>query len=266
MNKKILIVGGLNSFGVPYTRDNKERINHLSIVKNVLEERRYEVNVIDMYSMSKYNTTDYLEYIIDNKVNLREIRANQRESIKICKKKGFFQFVQLPMKTINLYPDLKEEEKIIVSEEITNNQSIFIYSCGVNDFLKDINSDLGKMLRPKNMEEAFLELEVKIFIVIDKIKNNFEKLIKLNPNIKICILGVYIPTRANYIRKRVCQPINLFNENLKKISYLYKNVIYVDNSNLSIKEMASFDWHPNKNGQTLIGQNIIKEIKKTLEL
>ena len=33
---KVLLIGGIDSIGVPYTRDNKDRINHLKIVKNFL--------------------------------------------------------------------------------------------------------------------------------------------------------------------------------------------------------------------------------------
>lgn len=29
MSKQVLLIGGVDSFGVPYTRDNKKHINHL---------------------------------------------------------------------------------------------------------------------------------------------------------------------------------------------------------------------------------------------
>ena len=51
MSRQVLLIGGVDSFGVPYTRDNKKHINHLKVVDNYLQTQNIDSKLIDMYSM-----------------------------------------------------------------------------------------------------------------------------------------------------------------------------------------------------------------------
>jgi len=258
---KILLIGGIDSIGVPYTRDNKTRINHLKVVRDFLTTYFRDVEMIDMYCMNKYNTTEYIHELLSKGYNLNTIRKNQRESIDLCRKNGIFQFIQLPANMKEYYEENGDEKTIVIRDEIKNNDTIFVYTCGANDFLARMETNLGKLIFPKYMDEALIGIEETIAEVVDKIKQNIEELRKLNNNIEIYILGIYIPTKFKYIRTKTTYPIEAFNEALKTACLEYENTYYIDNSNLTIDEMASVDWHPNQKGQQMIGENIVKEIK-----
>lgn len=262
MKNNVYLIGGVDSFGVPYTRDNKNNINHLKEVYSFLIEQGINLTLIDMYSMSKYNDTTYINYLLDQNINLYKIKENQIESIDLCRKSGIFQFIQLPKKTKQLYELNDSYKEQTLTDIIKNNEIIFIYSCGINDFLKNMNTNLAKLLNTKNMEKAFKDLENSIVLIINKINENIKKLIKLNNNIEIYVMGIYTPTRVKYIRNYVTVPINLYNIALKKLCEKYENVHFIDNSNLDKTNMAHVDWHPNYTGQRKMGENIIEEIKQ----
>ncbi len=266
MSKNFILIGGVDSFGVPYTRDNKKHINHLSEVYNFLVSKKIDVSTIDMYSMHKYNDTDYMNYLLNSEISLYEIKENQIKSIDLCRKCGIFQFIQLPKKTKNLYKLNDEDRNRTLTELIKNNNTIFIYSCGINDFLKIMNTDLAKLLNPKNMEKAFNNIDQTISTIMNKIDNNLNQLIKINENIEIYIMGLYIPTRVRYIRNTVKKPISLYNEKLRKLCEKYSNTIFIDNINLEKANMAHVDWHPNFSGQRKMGENIITQIKENSKL
>ena len=104
---KIYLIGGVDSFGVPYTRDNKEHISYFDILANYLKEKNIETIKIDMFSMSTpYNDTDYIKELLKKDITIDTIHKNQIESIDICRKSGFFQFIKLPKSTKRFYNNL----------------------------------------------------------------------------------------------------------------------------------------------------------------
>lgn len=266
MKKDTYLIGGIDSFGVPYTRDNKNNINHLKVVFDFFKENIDNLKMIDMYSMSTYNDTDYLSSILKDNTSLYEIKQNQRKSITLCRNSGIFQFIQLPDKTRELYHlnDNDKNEKIV--DILSNNNIAFIYSCGVNDFLKNMDTNLAKMLNTKEMARSFENIDATIKLVIDKIENNIKALLKINPELELYIMSIYTPTRVKYIRKRVQYPIELYNEALKQLCSKYEQVYFIDNSNLTKDNMAHVDWHPNLSGQLLMGQNIITGMKNNSKI
>lgn len=259
--KKVNLIGGVDSFGVAYTRDNKEHIGHLDIVKDYLERYFDSVSMIDMYSMSTYNNTEYVNELLDKNLDFYTIKLNQRQSIDLCRKSGLFQFVQLPKKTKDLYIFNETDKEQRINDFISYDNTIFVYSCGVNDFLGMMDTDLAKMLSPKNMKKVFEGIDITICKVVELVRDNFERLLAINSELEIYVLGVYIPTKYSYIRKMVTSPIKKFNVALCELCSQYDTIHFVDNFNLTVNEMASVDWHPNRYGQRMIGQNIVSTIK-----
>lgn len=261
MSKDISLIGGINSFGVPYTRDNRKHLSHFHVVEKYLKDLSYNVTSMDMYSMSKYNTTKVLDDYLEKNISYAKIKNNQAEGIDVCRTKGFFQWLQLSPKTSKLYKVQEKDKKIYLTDELKKN-SIFIYSCGANDFFEIMNTDLRKLLRISEMNKVFQNINFSISKIIFKIKQNIDRITKYNSKVEIYLLGLYLPTNVSYIRKRTTTPIALFNKELAKLCVSYKNVYFVDNSNLTKKDMAPIDWHPNAKGQKMIGENIIKSIEE----
>lgn len=269
---KIYLIGGFDSFGVPYTRDNKKHISFLDILDKYLKSKKYDVTKIDMFSMSTpYNDADYLNTILDEKLTIGCIHTNQEKSIGICRKSGFFQFIKLPSKTTKLYRGLNEDIKDTpLTEIIKNNKVIFVYSCGANDFLKSMNTNLAELLSPRKLKEVLSDDNItrEIAKVIEKIKNNIDRLISLNPNIEIYIMGVAVPTRVRYIRRALQDALKTYNIKLQELCNQYDNVHFVDNYGISNestplekRHMAHVDWHPNRLGQDTMGNNLVKRVK-----
>jgi len=262
MMSKINLIGGVDSFGVAYTRDNKEHVGHLDVVKAYLEEHGNSVVMLDAYSMNTYNNTSYIEKMLRDDLDFYTIRSNQRQGIDLCRRNGIFQFIQLPRKTRDLYPEELTDKEKHICEFLREKNTIFVYSCGINDFLGLMSTDLGKLIFPKNMDKALVDIETSIAKVIDLVKANFDLLFEINPNMEIYVLGIYTPTKYSYIRNVVSGPIGLFNMALADLCSGYDNVTFVDNSNLTVAEMAPVDWHPNLAGQKMIGTNIIACLKR----
>ncbi len=260
--KKILLIGGVNSFGVPYTRDNKENISFMNIIERKLSSLNNDVELFDMFSMSTYNTTEYLNDIINNNIDIYTIKNNQFNSIDLCRKSGIFQFLKLPKKTTKLYKFSKEDKNYSLTNKLRNSKNtIYIYSCGINDLMNSLNTGLGKLILPNVLKKKVPKSKFALDNVLAKIKSNLNLLKEINPNIKIYVLGLYIPTKYNYIRNKVADVIYEFNKELSNMINTIDNVIYVDNQNLTIKEMAPVDWHPNYLGQKKIAENILEVMK-----
>lgn len=258
----IYLIGGVDSFGVPYTRDNKNHKNHLRVVYEYLEQQGFLISLLDMYSMHTYNDTDYINSLLVENTNLYNIKENQQKSIDLCRRSGFFPFIKLPKKTKEFYLLHESDKEKNILSFLKQNQVLFIYSCGINDFLKHMHTDLSKLLIPSQMKVAFQELEKMILLVLSKIEANFKLMLEINPMMEIYVLGIYLPTRVSYIRKMVKGPIAYYNQALQNLCKNYKNVHYINNDNLTRKNMASVDWHPNYSGQVIMGENIIQAIEQ----
>lgn len=259
---KLLLIGGIDSIGVPYTRDNKNKISHFTIIKDYLLKVYKNSKFIDLYCMSKYNTTQYISKLLNQNLTLEELKRNQIESIDICRKQGIFQFIQLSKNMKSYYTINENDKNIRISDEIRKNNTLFIYSCGTNDFLESNGTNLGKLLLSRNMTKAFENMEEKIKNIVINIERNIKEIINLNADVEIYIIGLYIPTTVKYIRSITQKPIEYFNQCLSNMCELYENVFFIDNSNLNIEHMAPIDWHPNTKGQEKIGENILNKIKK----
>lgn len=121
---------------------------------------------------------------------------------------------------------------------------------------------LFKLLKPGKIEKELKKTNIDS--IIYDLEKNIDKLITLNPNIKIFIIGLFVPTKITYIRKSLKEFILNVNFIFKKISLRYDNVILINNDNLSKEDFNNIDFHPNKKGHTKIYNNFMEEYKKIL--
>ncbi len=53
---KVDLFGGLNSIGMPYTKDNKEHIGYFDIVEEYLKDKDFDVNSVNMSRLTRNST------------------------------------------------------------------------------------------------------------------------------------------------------------------------------------------------------------------
>lgn len=259
--KDLYIIGGMDSLGVPYTKDNTEFKNHLIFVKDFIESLGNKPNIIDMYSMAKYNTPSILENYIAQNIRYSEIKDNQQEGIFLCRMQGIFQYIKLNKRIVKKYETAQKDEGIRLTDTIKNNDCIFIYSNCINDFFERLNITLDKLITKKGIKETIGKLKELAPIVSLDIKKNIDILRLINPNIEIYILGLYIPSRVNFIRKLLSSSVIEVNLMLESICNSYDNVHFIDNMNIEKKNIDRIDFHFNLSGQELVGNNIINCLK-----
>lgn len=149
------------------------------------------------------------------------------------------------------------------------------YSGGENDIFVFLQAGPVELLNPKIREKINNPLSYYVDKAIVNIKNNIDMLIYLNQNVDIYVLGAYNSPINNFIQKIIniydkIKGNNLtknmlsflvkeLNEKLYELCSNYNNVHYVNIEFLE-NHCASFDFHPNKEGNILIGSEIMKNL------
>ncbi len=254
MKRKLVLIGASDSIGVPYTRDNYDHEGFYEMIEDYLA-KDYDVISFNCFHMSTYNDNEYINYLLNNNVSLFDIKNSQNQMLKKCKYSGFYPFLELPKSFLNYYKINNKDKKMVVKDYIKNNETIFIYSAFVNDILKEKKLSLFKLLRPGRIRKELKNIN--IYNILIELEDNIGRLIDLNPNIKIFIVGLFVPTNIHYIRENLCEFILNVNKSLYDITKKYPNVIFVNNDNLTLKDFNNIDFHPNKSGHEKIYQNFM---------
>lgn len=254
---KLFLVGGNDSIGVPYSRDNK---NHIGFFELIYEEfsKKYEVIPFSFFHMSTYNTNSFIYEYLNQNYSLKEVKERQSRMLKKCKYSGLYPFIELPKKFLGFYEINEIDETIRIQDYLIRNKSIFIYSAGANDFLKHNQSSLFQMLFPNNIKNNLKSMEKVIEQCLLDMRRNITYILSLNNTCEVYVIGLFYPTNLSYIRKRLKDSIDLFNKMVESLCSEFENVYFVDNSNLVKGDFNNIDFHPNKRGHQKIYQNFMK--------
>lgn len=253
--KKIFLIGAADSIGVPYSRDNKSHQGFFEMIEEELS-KKYSVTTINCFHMSTNNDNQYINKIITRSISLFDIKNSQNQMLKKCKYSGIYPYIEMPKRFLNYYKEKSNDKNIIIVDSIKNNETVFIYSAFVNDLLKSKKLSPFKLLRPGRIKDELQNVEIKT--ILNDLEKNIKILINLNSNIKIYIVGLFVPTKISYIRKNLKEFILEVNKLLKEISDKYNNVIFINNDNLSSEDFNNIDFHPNKKGHEKIYENFIQ--------
>lgn len=262
--EKLFLIGGTDSIGVPYTKDNKKNIGFYELISQYLSTK-FSIIEFNFFHMSTYNTNAFIKECIENNYSLKSIKEKQNEMLKKCKYSGIYPFLELPKRFLNFYKIKKTDNSIKIKEELIKNKSIFLYSAGTNDFLKHNKSSLFKMFFPNNIKNNLKDMDSFLDRCIEDIQRNITYISSLNNNCEIYLIGLFYPTNLSYIRKKLTPPINAFNQKLKEICNCLPNLYFVDNSNLSKGDFNNIDFHPNRLGHQKIYENFIKIYQKQVK-
>lgn len=254
---KLFLLGGTDSIGVPYSRDNK---NHIGFFELFMEElsKKYEVVPFSFFHMSTYNTNSYIHTCLHENYSLKEIKESKNRMLKRCKYSGIYPYIELPSNFLNFYKVNDEDENIRIKDFLVQNKAIFIYSAGANDFLKHNKSSLFQMLFPNNIKNNLKEAETVIEKCYLDMCKNIAYILNLNSSCEIYLIGLFYPTNFSYIRDRLKDSIDLFNRMMESVCLEFENVYYVDNRNLVKGDFCNIDFHPNQRGHQKIYNNLLK--------
>lgn len=253
-SNKICLVGGVDSIGVPYTRDNKGHIGFYELIEEKLLKDN-EVISLNCFHMSTNNDNEYVRTLLTHDITLGEVRKSQNEMLKKCKYSGLYPYLELPKHFLGFYKNDGNDE-LIVRDCIKKHDTVFIYSAFVNDLLKKYELSLFKLLRPGKIQQELKDVDLSE--VLMDIRENLELIHALNPGTQVYIIGLFVPTKVPYVRRSLYNFILHVDQELKYIARQHENVHFVDNSNLEPWDFNDIDFHPNRCGHEKIYENFMK--------
>lgn len=262
--EKITIIGGSDSYGVPYTPDNIEMKSHFHYVVEYLKEQGYDVSAIEFYNTAHNKTGDFDDYFLKNH-SVAELKKRNRIFVGEYLKRT--KFPATTSFTKKYYVVDEEDKKAHITTELQNSPApIFIYSCGRLDALQSFGLDPS--LNYKKLFKALIHPNKTLTEIAKDMKQNLITIKQYNPNTFIYVLGNYKVIGGRFLSKILPTFgfFNTFNKKVKEaceeINTQYGNVHFV-NIDKAKKHISKGDIHPNAIGQKVIGQEIIEKVKKS---
>lgn len=275
--ERIDLFCGISSLGMPNTTDNKENYGYFDYIKDYLKSKNFEVNGINFSSLDHNYTWD-LEKIFKMNYYLSQIRDIQIHSIENLRNTNLLFKLVVPKAYQEKLKKMKSNERIgdIYKEA---QKPIFLYSTGINDMFVFMKAGPVELLNKKTRRDIGNQLDTFINQAILNIKNNLSFLINLNSQVSIYVLGVYNSTVLKILDQIykiqdigiVNNPLpknllfyiqNKFNADLEELCNDFPNVHFIDLASLNIS-CAKMDFHPSKEGNIVIGEEIVKNLETT---
>ncbi len=269
---KILLIGAINSCGVPYSRDNKDHLSFLDIVSNELKKASFQVEKLDLYSLDKNNSWNFSKIFTDS-IDYATIKNIQIQSIENLQQKNFIFSCTIPKKVCQRYSINDEDKSLIIKKKYCEaNIPVFIYSGGINDWFVSIQAGPVEMISKGVREKLPENIMSLIKEAIENVRKNLELLIRLNPKVTIYVLGIYDTPLFSMIEKiayfqdgrlnyNYRDWINYYNFLLQEVCNSLVNVEYI-----SLEQIQSyvpiFDFHPNRKGHEQIAYQLLKRLNK----
>lgn len=258
--KTLFLIGAADSIGVPYTRDNLAHEGFFELFTKFLSQD-YDVATLNCFHMSTNNDNRYIMKLLTSDMTLADVKTSQNEMLQKCKYSGIYPFIELPKSFLNYYRIYDGDEHLIIRDCLKENNSIFIYSAFVNDLLKSQGISLFQLLKPGKIKKVLRDLNLNL--ASRDLRRNLEALIGLNPDIKIFLIGWFVPTKISYVRKNLREFVVTVNADFARVAQEYpNNVFFVDNMNLTSEDFSNIDFHPNKFGHKKIYRNLVVEYEK----
>ena len=218
--------------------------NILMNLKDILESGKYDIELLDLYSMF-FNKTRHIDYYLKHNINMEEIRLMQEYGTtkELNHALGFtIPFMGGVSKTFNKFmltktPIKGERKDIRISDKIKQTERpLIMYASGLNDIMYELDID------PFNLKRSYMNRATNprydyacervnqetIKKIIDGHEKNFSSILGINDNSDIYVLGAYFYSdmKEDYERK-FREAILMYNENLEKLCSTY-NISYIN--------------------------------------
>lgn len=278
--KDLEIFCGVNSLGMPFTKDNKNHIGYFDIIVKTLSDNGYSTSGLNFSRLDKNHTWD-LEDNLTNERSIAYLKELQLESIDDLRNTNVLFKLVVPGEykdCIKICPS--DQDTTLRSLYINAERPVFIYSAGPNDFFSYIRSGPFELIYRKVRENVPKDIRPIVEKCVNNVEKNWQLLHQLNPNIMIYALNHYYSPLYDKLQKIIylqdkikdrkkkytnayLNAINLYNEILLEASKKYDYVEYCDIA--FIKDFcAPLDFHPSTKGNRLIAELVLKKIETQL--
>ena len=277
--KSLQLFCGINSFGVPFPRENKEHISYFDIITKELKQN-YDVSDYNISSVNN-NCTWHFKKLLDENFSVLRIRNLQVYSLDQMRNVNFLFKLIIPKKFRDSIICDENDSDIIFKSVIMNaDNPIFIYSGGENDFFAFIHAGPVEMLSSKVRDKLPDDITGLVLKSIDNVEQNWLTLKELNPNIQIVALSFWYAPLFGMINSIIniqeffgknrhkyensfSKLVNLYNALLEQRASKYDFVHFVDISFIE-KYCATMDFHPNTKGNELIADAVMSTINDSI--
>lgn len=266
--ENIQVFCGINSVGVPFTRDNKKHIGYYDIIIDNLR-RNYDVTGYNISSLSKNCTWDFMK-ILDENISILQVRNLQIYGYNKLRDANFLFKLVVPKRFQDVMRfDSSEDIGFRTVVEKSGNP-IFLYNGGQNDFFSFIQAGPVELLNRKVRNSLPDNLENLVLKSIDNVEQNWLALHGVNSNIQILSYGFYYSPLFDKINGLIkvqnffARDNMRYDNGFKYMIDLYNNLL-CDRANkydfvhyVSLEFVENYcsimDFHPNAKGNELIAQ------------
>lgn len=267
-NKKVLLIGGNESIGVPCAVYNKNRIGFMEIVANHLISEGIDLDVINMFSMF-INKNWHIDEILKHNLTLEEIKNMKKASIMV-NRKDFFNKIVLPKDLENLDEPLEGDQSKRVSDMIKSYEKVItFYQSGSNNLMYEMQASPITSVLNKDMRNRALDLMSNNQIikkVISGMDRNINNFLSINNSMELYVLSLYVPKLFSKLSKHsdefkiMSDFIERFNDAVESMA-LSNMVKYVDITSVG-DYCAKFgmDFHCTQEGHEHLANLTLKSI------
>lgn len=267
-DKKVLLVGGNESIGVPCAVYGKNKKGFMEIVADYLKENEITVDMINMFSMF-VNKNWHIDEILKHNLTLEEIKNMKKASI-VINRKDFFNKLFLPKSLENLDKVKKSDDKLHVTDLMKSYENVVtFYQSGSNNLMYEmqaspINSVLDKNMRSRALEE--MNDARTINKVISGMDKNINNLLSINNDMELYVLSLYVPKLFSKLSKHndefkiMVDFINRFNDSVRDLAN--SNMVnYIDISSVG-EYCAKFgmDFHCTSKGHEHLARLVLNSM------
>lgn len=218
-----------------------------------------------------FNKTFSFRSMLKHNLSLAEIKGIQSLSTQRVKENlGILNFMINSSEMQKEYEISKYDCNTRISSLLKNsNMPYFVITTGANDIMHSLNADpislvLDKEKRTEALEKINSSSIKKISSgVVSNVKSVVSDIKEINPNTKIVVLGLYVPSYIQFFEKiygnnYITDLIEQYNRDLQCMC-IKNDIKYVDISCVG-KHAAFLDFHPNKSGQLIIARKVLTAI------
>lgn len=270
-NKKILMVGGNESIGVPCSVLGKNKKGFMQLLYEELIKEGINIDVIDLFSMFINKSWNFDE-VLKHNLTIEEIKNMQKSAVMV-NREDFFNRIFISKELEHLSEVKKEDNKKRITDLMKEYEDVLmIYQSGSNNLMYQMQANpLGAVLdiNMRNRALSLMQDKQTLNNVISNMDKNLNNILSINNNIELFVLSLYVPKLFSMLSKRndnfktMVEFIEEFNFKVKSLAYNY-GVNYVDITPISnYCAKGGMDIHCTRKGHELLARIMFESIKES---